>query len=289
MNHFEEALKTFQLAVKESRDIQSLTNLAWIYYHEKSNSQIAEELLNEVLQMTPSSYFPYNLLGEIYVERNEWRKASDILTQSIKIMPTPEAFNNLGIAKYHLRELQDASELFLKGSKSESDYSLYSHIKCLIELNENIRAKKVLETFNETDDEFVGNVEVAELYYEMNEYNESILWFEKGWNEYYKQPSWVEEYIYVLIKTNRMEAAKEKLKIAMEEKQLEIEGSEQDECNEVWTQLDKDMNIQHLNEEYMQYQSLIERILSGYTPKIKFTTSLYSGCYLFGCKRHNNT
>lgn len=92
LNHYEEALKTFQLAVKELRNVQSLTNLAWIYYHEESNSQIAEELLNEVLQMTPSSHFPYNLLGEIYLERKEWRKAADILTQSIEIVPTSEAF-----------------------------------------------------------------------------------------------------------------------------------------------------------------------------------------------------
>lgn len=193
----------------------------------------------------------------------------------------------MGIAKYHLGELQNASEFFLKGSKSGSDYSLYSHIKCLIELGKETEAKRILESFDESDDEFVGNVEVAELYLEMNEYSEAVLWFEKGWSEYYKQPGWVDEYIYALIKTNQMETAEQKLKTAMEEKQLEIEDCQQDECNEDWTQIDKDINIQRLNEEYIQYHSLLERFLSGYIPNMKFTTSLYSGCYLFGCVRHN--
>lgn len=287
-NCIDEAFKAFQLAVKESRNVQSLTNLAWIYYHEKENTQKAIELLNEVLQLTSSSHFPFNLLGEIYLERKEWEEAAHILLQSINIAPTPEALNNLGVAKYHLGELHDASEFFLKGSTSRSDYSLYNHIKCLIELNKTAEAKKILESFVESNDEFVGNVEVAELYLEMNDYNKALLWFEKGWNEYYKQPEWVERYIYALIKSNQMETAEEKLKIAMAEKQSEIEDCQQDECNEAWTQIDKEMNIQRLNEEFMQYNSLLERIFTGYIPKMNFTTSLFSACYLFGCVHHNH-
>lgn len=110
MNKYEEALQAFQLAVKESRDVHSLTNLAWMYYHEESNSQIAEELLIEVLQMNPQSYFPYNLLGEIYVDRNEWKKAVETLLKGIAITSTIEANNNLAVAYYHLGNLELAAE-----------------------------------------------------------------------------------------------------------------------------------------------------------------------------------
>lgn len=188
MNKYEEALQAFQLAVKESRDVHSLTNLAWMYYHEESNSQIAEELLIEVLQMNPQSYFPYNLLGEIYVDRNEWKKAVETLLKGIAITSTIEANNNLAVAYYHLGNLELAAEFFIKGSKTNSDYASMSHIWCLIKLEKNVEAKKALEKVDEEDDEFVGSVEVAEAYFELKDFATAELWYEKGWKDYYKQP-----------------------------------------------------------------------------------------------------
>lgn len=289
MNQYEEALQAFQLAVQESRDVQSLNNLAWMYYHEESNSEIAEELLTEALLMNPQSYFPYNLLGEIYVERNEWKKAVETLLKGVAITSTIEANNNLAVAYYHLGELKLASRFFRKGSKTNSDYASIGHTRCLIKLGKNEEAKNALEMFDEEDDEFVGSVEVAESYFELKDYATAELWYEKGWNEYYKQPIWVEGYIYALVKNNKAGIAEQRLQLAIEEKQAEIGDSKQDECNESWTESDKEWIIQRLTDELQQYQSLLERIESGYIPSTKFTTSLSTRCYLFGCMRHQHS
>jgi tetratricopeptide (TPR) repeat protein len=101
-NKYDEALILFQKAVIESRDVQSLTNLAWIYVHEEDNYDAALELMEEAIQMKPTSHFPYNLLGEIYTWKEMWQNASDILLESIAITPSLEAYKNLGVANYHL-------------------------------------------------------------------------------------------------------------------------------------------------------------------------------------------
>lgn len=68
-NDYEEAMKLFHQAVKESRDIQSLHNLAWMHSYEEEDDEKALGLIKEVMDMNPSSYFPYNLLGEIYLRQ----------------------------------------------------------------------------------------------------------------------------------------------------------------------------------------------------------------------------
>jgi lipopolysaccharide biosynthesis regulator YciM len=187
-NKYEESLKLFQEAVKRSRDIQSLTNLAWIYCYEEYDDSKAIDLLEEGVNMKPTSHFPYNLLGEVYLRFEKWGNARDILEKSITIHPTRIAYNNLGVAHYHLGQLKDASKFFLLGSEP-SDWAMYSHVKCLIELGNINDANLKLDTFSEMDDGFVGEVDVADLYVELNCHEKAVLWFEKGWDVYAKNPN----------------------------------------------------------------------------------------------------
>lgn len=69
-NEYEKALKLFRQAVEESRNIQSLNNLAWMYSYEEEDDQKALKLLKEVIEMKPASYFPYNLLGKLTLDKN---------------------------------------------------------------------------------------------------------------------------------------------------------------------------------------------------------------------------
>jgi hypothetical protein len=49
---------------------------------------------------------------------------------------------------------------------NKSDYAMCSHVNCLIELGKTTEAKRKLDTFSEDNDDFVGEIEVAELYVE---------------------------------------------------------------------------------------------------------------------------
>lgn len=64
-NEYEKAMELFLKAVDESKNVQSLNNLAWMYLYEKEDVNRALELIKEAVGMNPASYFPYNILEEI--------------------------------------------------------------------------------------------------------------------------------------------------------------------------------------------------------------------------------
>ncbi|KXO02564.1 hypothetical protein AYK81_05010 [Bacillus thuringiensis] len=74
-NKYEEAMELFQQAVHKSRGVQSLNNLA--YFYEEENDDKAFELIREVVKLNPSPYFPYNILGDIYMKQEKWTEANN--------------------------------------------------------------------------------------------------------------------------------------------------------------------------------------------------------------------
>ncbi|MDT0125806.1 tetratricopeptide repeat protein [Paenibacillus sp. RRE4] len=286
-NDYDAALTLFQKALNDSRDVQSLTNLAWIYYHEEDEVEKAIHLAQEAVALRPISHFPYSLLGELLVQTERWEEAALVLSDSIAVEPSKEAYNNLAIAKYHLGELERASALFLK-SAGPSDYALYSHVHCLIQLGHTIEAKHKLDAFLESDEDFVGEVHVAELYLELACFTEALHWFKKSWNTYDKSPDWVSRYIYALVQTNAMERADEIAQECIRLKQDDIEEALAEECDEDWTESDQAAYVFRLQMEKKEYEHILEQIASGFVPPFKFTTSLSSKCYLFGCSRHEH-
>ncbi|NRD76601.1 tetratricopeptide repeat protein [Bacillus sp. BRMEA1] len=286
-NKYDESLKLFKKAVELSRDVQSLNNLAWVLCNEEDDYVSAFPLLEEVIKMNPNSHFPYNLIGEIYCRQEKWESAKDIFEKAITIQSTKTAYNNLAVANYHLGNIEDASKYFLLASEP-SDFALYSHVKCLIELGNKREAKRRLDTFSENDDEFVGEVDIADLYIELGCYEEAVRWFEKGWDVYAKQPEWVSRFVYSLIKLNNHSYARKFLNETINEKMEEIQDMTQEECDEGWTEEDKQERIKELQDEKEEFELMFDKIMSGYTPPMEFFTSIQKACYLFGCNRHNH-
>ncbi|PRT10539.1 hypothetical protein C6352_14420 [Bacillus thuringiensis] len=286
-NKYEEAMELFQQAVHESRDVQSLNNLAWMYFYEEENDDKALELIREVVKLNPSSYFPYNILGEIYTKQEKWEEAKEVLQKSISMQPSDEAFHNVAVAHYNLGELEKASEFFLRVA-GDSDYIMYSYVKCLIDLGRTTEAKEKLDAFNRKSDNFLGEIHVADLYVELNCYNEAIEWFEKGYKEVWKSPNWIGRFVYALYKANNFSHINEVIQESIEAKTSEIEDVQNEEVEENWTEKDKKELIEEYTEENNCYKTMIERIKSGYVPGLEFETYHLGGCYLFGCKRHNH-
>ncbi|HEF1901065.1 TPA: tetratricopeptide repeat protein [Bacillus cereus] len=286
-NKYEEAMELFQQAVHESRDVQSLNNLAWMYFYEEENDDKALELIREVVKLNPSSYFPYNILGDIYMKQEKWTEAKEALQKSISIQPSDEAYHNVAVAHYNLGELEKASDFFLRVA-GDSDYIMYSYVKCLIDLERTTEAKEKLDTFNRESDNFLGEINVADLYVELNCYKEAIEWFEKGYKECWKSPNWISRFVYALYKTNNFSRINEVIRESIEAKTAEIEDVQNEEVEENWTENDKKELIEEYTEENNCYKTMVERIKSGYVPGLEFETDYIGACYLFGCKRHNH-
>ncbi|MBU5354835.1 bacterial transcriptional activator domain-containing protein [Paenibacillus barcinonensis] len=287
-NEYDAALALFRAALSESRDVQSLTNLAWIYYHEEGDVEAAMELLQEALNLNPTSHFPYSLLGELLVREQRWAEGAAVLLRSIAIETSKEAVNNLAVAKYHLGEWDQAAALFLQ-SAEPSDYAMYSHIYCLIKMGRMNEAKHKLHAFSEQDEHFAGEVHVAELYVELQCFSEAVHWFKKSWNTYYKSPDWVCRYIYALVQMNAMQAAIEITEQCIQLKQEDIEEEQAELCDEEWTESDKAVYLKQLEMEKQEYMQILAKISEGYVPPLDFMTSVNSACYLFGCSRHGHS
>ncbi|PEJ46668.1 hypothetical protein CN692_25540 [Bacillus sp. AFS002410] len=286
-NEYKEAFELFQKAVKESRNIQSLNNLAWFYLYEEEDDDTALELIKETISLNPSSYFPYNIISEIYIGQKKWKLASCMLQKSISIQPSYEALRNYAITNYHLGNLEEAAELFLKVA-GNSDHMLYCYVKCLIELGRKSEAKEKLKEFDEEADDFDGVVELAELYLELECYEEAVHYFEKGWLEYSKGPYWISRFIYSLFKANNITRINEVINESIKEKIEEIQDATEESIEENWTENDKAEYIKHLNEEKATYENMVELIISGHKPLITFEPASTGSCYLFGCKQHKH-
>ncbi|ALC92785.1 hypothetical protein AM500_12450 [Bacillus sp. FJAT-18017] len=285
-NRFDESLKLFHEAVKSSRDVQSLNNLAWIYCYEEDDDSKAIPLLKEAIKMQPHSHFPYNMLGEVYVRREKWEEARNVLQKVVSIHPTKTAFYNLATAYYKLGKLEAAADSFLRGSEP-SDLSLYSHIKCLAELGRKEEAFQKLSQFSEEDDHFVGEIDVADLYVELGDYKMAIYWFSKGWETYAKDPTWLGRYIFALLKADDLPSALDIQQEVIKEIEERI-AETNDDCDEEWTPAEKEDYIRELTNHQREYAQIIDKIHSGYTPPMDFSTSVLHECYLFGCDQHNN-
>ncbi|WP_148930595.1 hypothetical protein [Paenibacillus methanolicus] len=145
-----------------------------------------------------------------------------------------------------------------------------------------------MDAFSENDDDFVGEVHVAELYVELQCFSEAVRWFEKSWNTYYKTPDWVSRYIYSLMKTNALNRAIEIMNECIKLKTNDIQEENAVQCNENWTESEKASYIKQLEDDKQEYENFINMISNGFVPPLKFSTSLSSSCYLFGCSRHNH-
>ncbi|ANX13913.1 hypothetical protein ABE41_018020 [Fictibacillus arsenicus] len=286
-NNYEGALKLFRKAVLEKRDIQSLTNLAWVYLHEEEDNQKALSLVLEAIDLSPESHFPYSFCGELLLKLEQYEEALKHLLTSISIQPTSEAYHNIGVAKYYLGDPAEASKYFGLAS-GKSDFTVYNQVRCLIMSNQVNEAKMVIDTFNENDDDFVGEVDLAELYAELQLYDAAIFWYDKGWESYYRQPHWVVWYVNSLIQTNQYTKAQEIINEAIQQKKEELNEAHEDVVDEDWTENDKRDHIKKLTKEINEYRSMIERVSAGVLPKIEFEPSAETGCYLFGCKRHGH-
>jgi tetratricopeptide (TPR) repeat protein len=294
-NELKQAFNLFELALLESRNVQSLNNLAYFYIHEgiptedgswQTRVELAIELLQECVQLRPQSHFPYQLLGEAYLSECRWAEAAHIINQSLSYKPTSStAYNNLAVAEFHLGHIKQAADYFLLAS-NDYEYAAYSYTKCLIDLGETEVAKKEIQKLPSSDGD-IGDVEFAELFVELKKYQEAATYFAKGWELYWKQPNWVNLYIYALHKIDDQQRLRQVIEEVVREISEDMITTKENN-EEVWTEEEKQTHILNLQSEIENYRTIVGRVATGYVPAMNFQTFVYSDCYLFGCQRHGN-
>ncbi|MGF9891055.1 tetratricopeptide repeat protein [Priestia megaterium] len=327
-NRYEEAFYHFEEAAKREPNVQSLFNLAYFYstegkpiiskvseneegnkkeeqplkeqviddeeeeYSWETADNEAFELLEKIIKLNPQHYFPYNLMAEMYMKKEEYETAITFLKQAVSQTPSLENLHNLGMCYYKKGMISTAVDYFGKAHalRSERNLTLWPMLcygVCLAQLGRKEEARKIAKEMlilsKKEEQEFESDI--AEIYYFIDDYKEFVNEYSKlDWVFY--SVEYLPAYFYSLWKLGQSKEI-EKLAdevIANKEKQIEEVLNDPEDCDD----FDKVEYEAEIREEIAFVRKTVQDVYAGIRPTIKFEPYLETGCYFYGCFRHNN-
>ncbi|MEB2293708.1 tetratricopeptide repeat protein [Priestia megaterium] len=321
-NEYEEAFFQLQTAAKIKPSVQTLYNLAYFYFTEgkpiieaTSNTketqgfeEEAEEesmsytwemadkeafdIVEDLLKNKPGHYFIYNLMGEMYIKKEKYEEAINVLKKGIHLTPSLENLNNLGLCYYKKGMLPEAAECFHKAHplRSCNNYSLFpllSYGICLAQLGRGSEARKVAKEllFLSEKEEEALEADIAEIYYILGDYEEFVDIYSKLDWDFYSE-AFLPTYFYSLWKLSKIKEIEDIASKTIQRKEKEIKEVIQDPDEE---EDFKDEYEEETMEEITFIKNAVREIYKGKAPIIDYKPQVETRCYLYGCFRHTNS
>ncbi|MCM3388315.1 hypothetical protein M3649_09230 [Ureibacillus chungkukjangi] len=282
-NEYKQAFKRMKQLVEQERSVENLHNLAWLYLNEEEDLNMGQKLAEEAVELGPNHHFPHALLAEIYLRKNDLPRAEVHLHKVLEKHRIPSIIHNLGVLYAKKRQWTEAANYFQECAKMSS-YIQIIEIYCHIQAND-IKAKDILLQWDESQDDFIGWSEAADLWIELGEFTNAKEGFEKEWGITFPSPYIVKRYSYVLYRLGKEEELMniQKQTLANIEQEVEEVQKEID-----WLEEDKNEQIQELEEWREEVTGLLKNLKKGYVPPYEIDIYVEGGCYLFGCSQHNH-
>ena len=137
-----QALKEYEKAVRDIRDnntqgaierLEKSVKLAPDFYNahlglaqefrKTDRLDAAEQELTRAFELNPREGTPLIQLGEIYLEKNNFKRAAEVLSQAIRVDPgSAIAHYALGRARYKLSEYAEAEQAFTRAALLDKDF-----------------------------------------------------------------------------------------------------------------------------------------------------------------------
>lgn len=289
----DEDLKFFERAYNTKKTVRTTNNLAWQLYFEYGDSERSLVILNECLALNPSSHFPYNQIGYIQLNLENYEEALKYLKLAQDRSDSRDIVNNIGVAYFYLGNYDEAKSYFVKASNlnDNENISLYNLAVTNLALNNASETEKLLGTLvnNIKNEKFdvICSYEIASVYSEMDCYDKATAlvielgldgidvsdWPDLGYALYSVNPTLFDETINSLIDERR-------------EWIIELDNEHEDW--EDYSPAEKLERIEELREEIKLRKSLKAKFEMG-KPESKLTLfNEHCGCLLFGCEMHGN-
>ncbi|WP_042149942.1 lipopolysaccharide assembly protein LapB [Paucisalibacillus sp. EB02] len=282
-NEYDKAFQRMKEILKKNRSIESLHNVAWMYVNEEEDLDTGQHLLEEAIKLRPYHPFPFALLGEIYLRKSMLNDAEALLNKVLEMERLPAVVHNLGVVYARKKQWKKAAEYFQEIARPSS-YELLLEIYSRIQFGDDM-ARELMLQWDEKHDDFIGWMEVADLWIELGEFALAKEGYEKEWDMTSPGPYSLNRYGYVLYQLGY----EEQLMIIQEETLRHIEEELIDVKHEAdWTEEDRQEQIQQLEKWYKQVQVLPDTLKSGFVPPAEIDFFVEGGCYLFGCRQHNH-
>lgn len=301
-SHDRQAVSLLKKAARLNPGVQTLTNLGWFYLHEgepvkgggwRYQEKKAIKVLKEALAYNPQTEFTYSVMGDAYLKIGQLEEAEYYFKKGIEQKARLENLNNLGVVVFKLGRIEEAAELFLSAHRhrNSTNSSLWPYLNygvSLAVLGKKSEAEEVARFLLDNQDSMeidMGPDEsgVAEVYYETGNYKIAADLFMSC--PYSFGPGLLKLYLYSLYQSGRKDIANDLYRetIQANEERI-IETSTEDE----WEENDRLYYIENLRSENQQIQEFMTQIKNGIRPPGNYEPYVESGCYLFGCIRHEN-
>ncbi|MBM6601954.1 tetratricopeptide repeat protein [Priestia megaterium] len=318
-NEYEEAFFQLQAAAEINPSVQTFYNLAYFYFTEGkpiiedisntkeirsseedesmfSTWEIADreafDILEDLLKNKPEHYFLYNLMGELYIKKEKYEEAINLLKEGINLTPSLENLNNLGLCYYKKGMLPEAVACFHKAHplRSCNNYSLFpllSYGMCLAKLGRESEAREVAKEllFLSKKEEEGLEADIAEIYYILGDYEEFVNIYSKlDWDFYSEE--FLPTYFYSLWKLSKTKEIEELASKTIQRKEKEMKEVTQDPDEE------EDFKAEYeevTTEEITFIKNAVREVYEGKAPIIDYKPEVETRCYLYGCFRHTNS
>ena len=286
-NEYIKAFAILKKLAEEFPSVQSLNNVAWMYLHEEEEMDEAEKVLEQAIKLHPQSPFPYMMLGEIALHKRRFECAKTYLEIALVHGYTEEAMYNLAITHFKLGEYRKAAQQFAKSIGGSGMAQLHQVVAWMY-AGEQEKAKRLLDDWDEEAYDYTGAIEIADVYLEMQHYEEACKQFEKEWQSSINSPYIVSRFAYTMWQLGDVEACQSIIQQASLETGKVIDEVQREECDEHWTVQDKEEQIEELTQEKRVLDALFDRLQNGFVPVFEYDMYQMGGCQLFGCPQHGN-
>ncbi|MED3561884.1 hypothetical protein [Bacillus xiapuensis] len=301
---FPEALNHFEKAAKIKPNIQNLQNLAYFYHYEgvpvdRDSWQFKEkeaiDILEEIIKQEPASFFPYNLLGEIYTSNGQYHRAMGLLKKAYLIQPTLENLNNLGVCFYHKSMLKEAAECFrtafLTNNYQQTLNPILSCGICMAKIGMREEALLLAENLLAESAKFDNWMEkledqIAGMYYLLNDFDKFVeIYSELDLFRY--EVHCLPPYLYSLWKLGQFEKTEECFEEHINKLEIDMQDILRDDDPD-WDVVSKEERVEEIKADIQFLKTTKENIFEGKKPEFVFEPEIARGCYVFGCKMHNH-
>jgi tetratricopeptide (TPR) repeat protein len=182
--------------------------------------------------------------------------------------PSFENLNNLGVIYYQTQDYPIAKEYFyqatLKQSKdNDSSTVLRNYAICLSRVGEKNRARVIAERLSVKDAYDIDDEDIAEIYYEIQDYNQVVTILEN--KKMFYPTYWASIYLFSLYQVGKLGRFESAFHQVIKTHQKEIIETNND--NSDWKQQDKEIYINELEEEMKEYKQTYEEIQNGKRPE----------------------
>jgi serine/threonine-protein kinase len=103
-----EAERTFQKAIEIRPQYWAGYEALGYFYSSQARYQESAQQFERAISLAPDDPHGYRSLGGIYIYMGRYAQAIDILRKAIELYPTTQAYSNLGVAYFNLRNFEDS-------------------------------------------------------------------------------------------------------------------------------------------------------------------------------------